>query len=146
MHISEDIWIILLLLLLFSHWVMSNSLQLYELQHARLPCPSPSPRVCSNSCPLSHQCHLTISSSVTSFSSCPQSFPASESFSVSRVSASGGQSIGALASVLPANIHSCFPLGLTGLISLLRNSLESSPAPPFESSFSLWLNFDWLSF
>ena len=73
--------------------VMSDSLQSHELQHARPPCPSPSPWVCSNSCPLSWWFHPTISSSVASFSSCPQSFPASGSFQMSQLFASGGQSI-----------------------------------------------------
>ena len=70
------------LLLLLSHWVMSDSLRPNGLQHARLSCPLPSPKVCSNSCPLSRWCHPTISSSVIPFSSCPQSFPASESFPI----------------------------------------------------------------
>ena len=92
---------------------------------ARLPCPSLFPRVCSNSCPLSQRSHPTVSSSVVPFSSCPQSFPASGSFPVSRVFTSGGQSIGALASasVLPMNIQGCFPLGLTGLILQSHKSL-----------------------
>ena len=98
--------------------VMSNSLQPHGLQHARVPCPSLCSEVCSNSCPLSSSCHPIISSSVTPFSSCPQSFPASGSFPVSQLFASGGQSIGASALVLPMNIHGWFPLGLTGLISL----------------------------
>ena len=94
------------LLLLFSCLVVSDSLQPCELQHARLPCPSPSPTVCSDSCPPSQWCHPTISSSVARFSPCPQSFPASGSFPVSQLFASGGQNIGAsaLASVLPMNI------------------------------------------
>ena len=94
------------------------------LQHTRFPCPSPSPGVCSNSCPLSQWCHPTISSSVAPFSSCPQSFPASGSFPVSRLFASGGQSIGASASVLPRNIQGWFPLGLTGWISLQTKGLS----------------------
>ena len=108
------------LLLLFSHSVGSNSLQPHELQHARLPCPSLSPGVCSDSCLLSQWCCLTISSSANPFSSCPQSFPASESFPMSLLFASGGQSIGTSASttVLPMNVQGWFPLGLTGLISL----------------------------
>ena len=90
---------------------VSDSLQLHELQHTRLPSPSPTPGACSNSCPLSQWCQPTISSSVTSFS-CPQSFSVSRSFPVSQLFASGGQSIGvsALASVLPMNIHDWFPL------------------------------------
>ena len=88
---------------------MSDSLQPRGLQHARLPCPSPSPRVWSNSSPLSRWCHPTISSSVIPFSSCPQSFPASGSFPRSWLFASGGQSIGASTSVLPVNIQGWFP-------------------------------------
>ena len=94
-------------------------------QHTRLPCPSLSPRVCSNSCPLSWCCPPTISSSVTPFFWCPQSLPASKSFPVSWLFASGGQSIGASASpsVLPMNIQGRFPLGFLGLISLLSRGL-----------------------
>ena len=100
---------------------MSNSLWPHGLQHNRLPCPSPSPGACSKSCLLSQQCHPTNSSSIGLFSSCPQSFPASRYFPKSWLFASGGQSIGATgsASVLPMNIQSWFPLGLTGLIFLL---------------------------
>ena len=79
----------------FSHSVASNSLRFHGLQHARLPCPSPTPRACSNSCPLSLWCHTTISSSVIPFSSCLQSFPASGAFQVCQLFTSGGQSIGA---------------------------------------------------
>ena len=105
--------------------VVSNSLQPHGLQHTRLPCPSLSLWVCSNSCPLSQWCHPTISSSVAPFSSCPQSFPASESFSISQVFIAGGQSIVVSASVLPMNwIQGWFPLGLTGLISLLSKGLS----------------------
>ena len=86
--------------------------------------PSPSPRACSNSSPLSQWCHPTISSSVTPFSSCLQSFPASGSFLISRVFESGGQSIGASASVLPVNIQDWFPLGLTCLISFQSKGLS----------------------
>ena len=109
----------LLLLLLFSRSVMSNSLQPGGLQHTRIPCPSPSPGVYSDSCPLSQWCYLTISSSATPFSFC-QSFPASRSFPMSPLFASGGQSVGASASapILPMNIQGWFPLGLTGFISL----------------------------
>ena len=103
---------------------MSNSLQPHELQHARLPCPSVSPGVCSNSCPLSHWYYPTISSCVTPFSFCLQSFPASGSLQ-SWLFASGGQSIraSATASVLPMNNQSWFPLGLTGLIFLKSRGL-----------------------
>ena len=100
----------------------------------QLPCPSPTPGVCSNSCPSSQWCRPTISSSVIPFSSRLQSFPASGSFPVSQFFASGGQSIGASASVLPMNIQRWLPLGLTGLISLCPwDSQESSPIPRFES-------------
>ena len=96
----------------------------HGLQHVRLPCPSPTPGVCSNSCPSSQWCHPTISSSVIPFSSYLQSFPASGSFPLSQFFASGGQSIGvsASASVLPMNIQDWFPLGLTGLISFASGS------------------------
>ena len=100
--------------------VMSNSLQPHGLQHARLPCPSPTPVAYSNSCPLSRWCHPTISSSVVPVSSCLQSFPASGSFPMSHFFTSCGQSIGALA----MNIQDWFPLGLTGLISLQSNGLS----------------------
>ena len=104
-----------------SRLVVSNSLRPHGLQHTRFPCPSPSPGVCSNSCPWSWWCHPTISSSVILFSSCLQSFPASGSFPMSQFFASGSQSIGAAtsaASVLPMNIQGWFPLGWTGWISL----------------------------
>ena len=93
------------------------------LQHARLPCPSLSPRVCSNSCPWSRWCHPTISSSVAPFSFCLQSFPASWSFPMSWLFSSGGRSIGTSASVLPVNVPGWFPSGLTGLISLPSKDL-----------------------
>ena len=91
-------------MLLFSCSVMSDSLQHHGLQHARFPCPLPSPGVCSDTCPLNWWCHSTISSSVTSFSSCLQSFPASGFFPMSQLFTSGGQSLGISASVLPKNI------------------------------------------
>ena len=103
---------------------MPDSLRPHGLQHARLPCPPPIPGVCSNSCPLSQQCHPTISSSVIPFYSCLLSFPASGAFPMSRVFASSGQSIGASASVLPINIQDGFPLGLTSLISLQSKGLS----------------------
>ena len=105
---------------------MSNSLRPQGIQPAGLPCPSPSSRVCSNSCSLSQWCHQTISSSVAHFSFCLQSFPASGSFLMSELFASGGQSIGASASasVLPMNIQDWFPLELTGWISLLFKGLS----------------------
>ena len=110
----------------FSHSVVSDSLWPHELQHARLPCPSPTPRVYSNSCPLSPWCHPAISSSVVPFSSCLQSFPASESFQISQLFTSGGQSIGvsASASVLPMNTQDWSPLRWTGWISLQSKGLS----------------------
>ena len=110
----------------FSCSVVSNSLQPHGLQKARPPCPSPTPRVYSNSCPSSWWCHPTISSSVILFSSCLQSFPASGSFPVKQFFASGGQSIGvsASASVLPVNIQDWFPLGLTCLTLLQSTGLS----------------------
>ena len=104
--------------------VMSNSLRPHEPQHTRLPCPSPTSGVCSNSRPLSWWWHPTISSSVVPFSSCPQSFPESGSFQMSQLFTSGGQSIEASASVFPMNIQGWFPLGLTGLISLQSKGLS----------------------
>ena len=120
-------------LLLFSHSVVSYSLWPLGLQHSR---PSPSPGVCSNSCPLSWWCHPTISSSVIPFDSCLQSSPASGSFPMSGLFPSGGQSIGASASAsgLPMNIQDWFLLGLTGLISLQSKGLSSiSPTAQFKS-------------
>ena len=113
-------------LLLYSCSVMSNSLRPHGLQHARPPCPLLCPRVCSNSCPLNQWCHPTILSSVIPFSSCLQSFPASGSSPMNRFFASGGQSIGTSVSesVLPMNIQDGFPLGWTGLISLLFKGLS----------------------
>ena len=117
------------------------------LQHARLPCPSLSPRVCSNSCPLSQWCHPIISSFVVPFSSCSQSFPASGSLPVSLVFISGGQSVGASASVLLMNIWGWFPLGLTSLISPQFKGLSRvfSSATVWKHQFfgaqgSLWFN------
>ena len=121
---SRRPWVIsvALILLLFSRQVMSNSLQPHGLRHARFPCPSETPGVCSDSCPLSWWSHPTISSSVAPFSSCPQSFPALGSFPMTQFFASCGKSFGALASasVLPMNIQSWFPLGLTGFILLSK--------------------------
>ena len=104
----------------FSRSVMSDSLRSHESKHSRPPCPSPTPGVYSNSCPLSWWCHPTVSSSVIPFSSCLQSFPASGSFQMSQFFTSDAESIGvsALASVLPMNIQDRFPLGWTGWISL----------------------------
>ena len=105
---------------------MSDSLRPHGLQHARLPCPSPTPGIYWNSCSLSWWSHPTISSSVVPFSSCLQSFPASVSFLVSQFFISGDQNIGTSASapVLPMNIQGWLPLGLTGLISLLSKGLS----------------------
>ena len=113
-------YLVLTEVLQFSHPVMSSSLRSHGLQHARLPCPLPTPGAYSNSCPSRWWCHPTISFSVVPFFSCLQSFPASGSFPMSQLFASGGQSIGvsASASVLPMNIQDWFPLGWTGWISL----------------------------
>ena len=109
-----------------SHSVVSDSLWPHELQHARPPCPSPTPGVYPNPSPLSWWCHPTISSSVIPFFSCPQSFPASGSFQMSQLFAWGGQRIGvsASASVLPKNIQDWSPLGWTGWISLQSKGLS----------------------
>ena len=120
----------------FCHSVVSNSLQPHEPQHARPPCPSPTPGVHPNPCPLSRWCHPIISSSVIPFSSCPQSFPASGSFPVSQLFASGGQSIGVSASTSALSMNTqdwspCSP----------RDSQVSSPAPQFKSINSLALSF-----
>ena len=111
-------------------WVQSLShilsLQPHMIQDVRVPCPvgSPTPRACSNSCPLSWWCHPTISSSIIPFSSCLQSFPASGSFQMSQFFVSDGQGIGTSALVLPMKIQDWFPLGLTGLISLQAKGLS----------------------
>ena len=133
------------------------ALQPHWLQHARLPCLSPSPRACSNSCPLSRWCHPTISSSVLPFSSCPQSFPASGSFPVSQLFASGGQSIGvsASASVLPMTIQDWPPLGWPGwpqgpkwpasccTSPSTLHFVRSAPAPPASLSSSRHVRQAW---
>ena len=123
--------------LLFSRSVVSNSLQPQGLQHVRLPFPSPSPGVCSKSCPLSWWCHPTISSSVIPFSSWLLSFPASGSFPISRLFASGGQSAGASAStsVLPVNIQDWWSPWSP------RDSQESFPTPQFKSINSSAISF-----
>ena len=110
----------------FSHSVVSDSLRLHESQHARPPCPSPTPGVHSDSRPLRRWCHPAISSSVIPFSSCPQSLPASESFPMSQLFAWGGQSIGvaALASFLPKDTQGWSPLERTGWISLQSKGLS----------------------
>ena len=123
-------------LLSFSHSVMSDSLPLHGLQHTRLPCPSPSPRACSNTCLLSRWCHPTIPSSVIPLFLCLQSFPVSGSLLRSQLFASGGQSIriSGSASVLPINIQDWFPLGLTGFIFSQSKKLSRVfSTPQFES-------------
>ena len=118
---------------------MSTSLQPIELQHFRHPCPSLSPRVCSNWCPLSQWYCLTISSSVAPFSSCPQSFPASESFTMSQLFASVGQSIWSFSfSISPSNEYSglfSFMINWFDLLAV-QGTLTSPPAPQFESNSS----------
>ena len=110
----------------FSHSIVSDSLRPHELQHARPPCPSPSPGVHSDSRPLSPWCHPVILSWVVPFSSCPQSLPASKSFSMSQLFAWGGQSTGvsALASFLPKKSQGCSPSEWTGWISLQSKGLS----------------------
>ena len=130
-NVIHWIWKICLVFLLthsvqFSHLVMSDSLWPHELQHTRPPCPSPTPRVHSNSRPSSQWCHPAISSSVVPFSSCPQSLPASESFPMRQLFAWGGQSTGfsVLASFLPMNTQDWSPLEWTGWISLQSKGLS----------------------
>ena len=128
----------------FSRSVVSESLRLNEPQHARPPCPLPTPKVHLNLSPLSQWYHSTILSSAVPFSFCPQSFPASQSSPMSQLFTSGGQSIGisASASVLPMNTQDWSPLGCTGWISLQsRDSQESSPIPQFKSISSSVLSF-----
>ena len=116
---------------------MSNSLWPYGLQHTRPPCPQPTPRVYSNSCPLSQWCYPVIPSSVIPFSSCLQSFPASGSFPMSQFFTSGSQSIGASASAsaLPMNIQDWFPLGLTGTLKSLLQYHSSKASILLYSAF-----------
>ena len=127
----------------FSRSVVSDSLRPHELQHARPPCPSLTSGVHPNPCPLSQWCHPTISSSVVPFSSCPQSVPASGSFQMSQLFASGGQSIGVLAStsVFPMNTQDWSPLGLTGWISLQSKGLSRVFSNTTKSINSLALSF-----
>ena len=123
---------------------MSDSLRPHESQHARPPCPSPTPRLHWDSLPSSQWCHPAISSSVIPFSSCPQSFPASESFPMSQLFTWGGQSTGvsALASVLPMNTQDWFPLEWTGWIAFQSKGLSrSSPTPQLKSINSSVLSF-----
>ena len=126
-HMEEKTYRLLLSSVQFSRSVISDSLRHYEPQHARPSCPSPTPRVYPNACPLSHWCHPTTSSSVIPFFSCPQSFLASGSFQMSQLFASGGQSIGVSAStsVLPKNIQDWSPLEWTGWISLQSKGFSS---------------------
>ena len=127
-----------------SHLVVSDFLWPHGLQHTRPPCPSPTPGVYSNSCPLSWWCHSTISSAVIPFSSCFQSCPATRFYEMSQFFASHGQSTGvsALTSVLPVNIQDWFPLGWTDWISLLSKGLSrSSPMPHFKIINSSVLSF-----
>ena len=119
-------WLWIISSVQFSHSVVSDSLWPHGLQHTKLPCPSPTPGACSNSCPLSQWCHPTISSSVIPFSSCLQSFPASGSFQMSQLFTSGGQRTGVSAStsVLPMNTQDWSPLGWTSWISLESKGLS----------------------
>jgi len=128
--------------------MVSSSLQPHGQQHARPPYPSPTPRIYSNSCPLSRWCHTTISSSVIPFSSGLQSFPASGSFPMSQFFAWGGQSIrvSASASVLPMNIQDWFPLGWTSWLSLQSKGLSRVFSnTKFKSINSSMLSFLYLS-
>ena len=126
----------------FSRSVISDSLRPHGLRHARPLCQSPAPGTCSNSCSWSEWCHPTISSSVVPFSSYLQSFPASGSFPNRWLFTSGGQSIGASvsASVLTMNIQGWFPLGLTGLISMLFKGLSRVFTSAANAQPSLWSN------
>ena len=133
----------------FNRSVVSDSLWPHGLQHARPPCPLPTPGVYSNSCPLSRWCHPAISSSVIPFFSCPQSFPASWSFQISQFCPPGAQSIGvsALASVLPMNTQDWFPLGWTSWISLYSKGLSTVFSNTtvqkhqfYSTQLSLWSN------
>ena len=127
----------------FSCSVVSNSLWPHGLRHARPPCPSLTPGVYSNSCSLNRWCHPTISSSVIPFSSCLQSFPASGSFQMSQVFASGGQGIlvSASASVLPLNTQDWSPLGWTGWISLQSKGLLRLLEPTVQKHHCFALSF-----
>ena len=130
----------------FSHLVMSDSLQPNESQHARNPHPSPIPGIYSNSCPSSRWCHPAVSSSVIPFSSCPQSLPALESFPVSQLFASGGQSIevSASAPVLPMNTQDQSPLGWISLQSKRPSRVFTNTTVQkhqfFSTQLSLWSN------
>ena len=128
--------------MLFSHSVMSDSLWSHGLQHTRPPRPSPSPEICPSTCPLHQWCYPAISSSDALLSLCPQSFPASGTFSISWLFVSGDQNTGASsasASVLPKNIQGWFPLRLVSSPCCPRDSWVSSPAPQFKGINSLAL-------
>ena len=161
----HNIWLLFHISLPFSNSVVSDSLQPHGLQHARPSCPSPTPGVHPNSCPMSHWCHSTISSSVIPFSSWPQSFPASGSFPMGQLFASGGQSIGvsASASVLPMNTQEWPSLEWTGWIpfqskglsrvfsnttvqSINSSVLSFLHSPTLTSIHDYWKNqsFDWM--
>ena len=141
------IWIEIFSSVQFSCSVMSDSLQPHEPQHARPPCPLPTPGIYTNPCPLTRWCHPTVSSSVIPFSSCPQSFSASGSFQMSQLFTSGGQSIGVSAStsVLPMNTQNWSPLGWTCWICLQSKGLSrdqpQSPTLQFKSINSSVLSF-----
>ena len=146
---------VFIFLVQFSCSVVSDSLWPHGLQHARLPCPSPTPRVYSNSCSLSWWCHPTISFSVIPFSSCPQSFWASGSFQMSQFFALGGQCIGisASASVLPMNTQDWFPLGWTDWLDFLavqgtlQNLLQHHSffySPTLTSIHDYWKNHSFI--
>ena len=147
--IKSKLIIIVIIINFMIFWMLKlssvlSSLQPHELQNARPSCPTPTPRVHPNPCPLSQWCHLTVSSSVIPFSSCPQSFPASGSFPISQLFTSGGQSTGVSAStsLLPMNTQDWSPLGWTGWISSQsKDSQESSPTPHFKSINSSVLSF-----
>ena len=127
----------------FSRSVVSDSLRPHESQHARPPCPSPTPRVYSNSCPSSRWCHPAISSSVVPFSSCPQSLPASGSFPMSQLFKSGGQSWSFSYSISPSNEHPgliSFRMDWLDLLAV-QGTQESSPTPQFKSINSSALSF-----
>ena len=125
-RLQHSLWSPYILSVQFNCSVVSDSLQPHEMQHARPPCPSPTPGVYPNSCPLSRWCHPAITSSIIPFSSCLQSFPASGSLQMSQLFASGGQSTGVSAStsVLPMNTQDWSPLGWTGWISLQSKGLS----------------------
>ena len=131
----------------FGHSVISDCLWPHRLQHGRLPCPSPSPGVHSNSRPSSRWCHPAVSTSVVPFSSCSQSLPASGSFPMSRLFASGGQSIGASASasVLPMNIQGWLPLGWTGLIKSFRTDQWFDQTISVENWYKVKHYHNWLN-